>query len=239
MSFCKDVIKEKLEFTSQIFKYARNNTKRKEALSEMCNDYREAYNFDTDGYVAPDMTILAEHISETGFNEMSYQQEPNQIIWAVREDGQLAGLTYQREQQVVAWHRHIFGGSFSTGNAVCETVATIPTNDKEYQTWVIIKRTINGVTRRYVEYINQFDFDETDNTNFNFLDSQLAYSGSATTTISGLDHLEGQVVSVLANGATHPDRTVSGGSITLAMISKSNPYEAILNGNPNGVSTLL
>ena len=178
-----------------------------------------AYNFDVDGYVAPDMTILAEHISETGINEMSYQQEPNQIIWAVREDGKLVGLTYQREQQVVAWHQHIFGGAFSTGNAVCETVATIPTNDKEYQTWIIVKRTINGVTRRYVEYLNQFDFNEDDNTEFNFLDSQLSYSGSATTTITGLDHLEGQTVSVLANGSTHPDRTVSGGSITLARSS--------------------
>jgi hypothetical protein len=151
-----------------------------------------AYNFDVDGYVAPDMTILAEHISESGVNEMSYQQEPNQIIWGVREDGQLIGLTYQREQQVVAWHRHIFGGAFSTGTAVCETIATIPTNDKEYQTWVIVKRTIDGVTRRYVEYLNQFDFDEDDDTSFNFLDSQLSYDGSATTTISNLDHLEGQ-----------------------------------------------
>jgi len=205
-----------------------------------------AYNFDVDGYVAPDMTILAEHISETGFNELSYQQEPNQIIWAVREDGQLAGLTYQREQQVVAWHRHIFGGAFSTGNAVCETVATIPTNDKEYQTWVIIKRTINGVTRRYVEYINQFDFTETDNTTFNFLDSQLSYSGSATTTITGLDHLEGQTVSVLANGSTHPDRTVTNGSITLARSSTKVkvglPYTSILQtmridaGSQNGTS---
>jgi hypothetical protein len=205
-----------------------------------------AYNFDVDGYVAPDMTILAEHISETGINEMSYQQEPNQIIWCVRQDGQLVGLTYQREQQVVAWHRHIFGGAFSTGNAVCETVATIPTNDKEYQTWVIIKRTINGVTRRYVEYINQFDFTETDNTTFNFLDSQLSYSGSSTTTISGLEHLEGQTVSVLANGSTHPDRTVSGGSITLARASTKVkvglPYTSILQtmridaGAQNGTS---
>ena len=205
-----------------------------------------AYNFDVDGYVAPDMTILAEHISETGINEMSYQQEPNQIIWCVRQDGQLVGLTYQREQQVVAWHRHIFGGAFSTGNAVCETVATIPTNDKEYQTWVIIKRTINGVTRRYVEYINQFDFTETDNTTFNFLDSQLSYSGSSTTTISGLEHLEGQTVSVLANGSTHPDRTVSNGSITLARASTKVkvglPYTSILQtmridaGAQNGTS---
>ena len=178
-----------------------------------------AYNFDVDGYVAPDMTILAEHISESGIKSMSYQQEPNQLIWCVREDGKLVCLTYQREQQVVAWHQHIFGGAFGTGIAVCESIATIPTDDKEYQSWVIVKRTVNGVTRRYVEYINQFDFDETDNTNFNFLDSQLAYSGSATTTITGLEHLEGQVVSVLANGSTHPDRTVSGGSITLSRSS--------------------
>ena len=205
-----------------------------------------AYNFDVDGYVAPDMTILAEHISESGIKSMSYQQEPNQVIWCVREDGRLIGLTYQREQQVVAWHQHIFGGAFGSGIAVCESIATIPTDDKEYQTWVIIKRTINGVTRRYVEYINQFDFDEDDNTDFNFLDSQLAYSGSATTTISGLDHLEGQTVSVLANGSTHPDRTVSGGSITLARSSTKVkvglPYTSILQtmridaGSQNGTS---
>ncbi len=205
-----------------------------------------AYNFDVDGYVAPDMTILAEHISESGVNEMSYQQEPNQIIWGVREDGQLIGLTYQREQQVVAWHRHIFGGAFSTGNAVCETIATIPTDDKEYQTWVIVKRTIDGVTRRYVEYLNQFDFDEDDDTSFNFLDSQLSYNGSATTTISNLDHLEGQVVSVLADGSTHPDRTVTNGSITLSRSSTKVkvglPYTSILQtmridaGSQNGTS---
>ena len=174
-----------------------------------------AYNFDVDGYVAPDLTILAEHISETGFKQLSYQQEPNQVIWGVRNDGQLVGLTYQREQQVVAWHRHIFGGVFGSGNTVCESVATIPTDDSEYQTWVINKRTINGSTKRYVEYIHEYDFDETDDTSFNFLDSQLEYDGSAVTTISGLSHLEGQTVSVLADGSTHPDKTVSSGEITL------------------------
>ena len=174
-----------------------------------------AYNFDVDGYVAPDLTILAEHISETGFKQLSYQQEPNQIIWCSRNDGQLVGLTYQREQQVVAFHRHIFGGVFGSGNAVCESVATIPTDDSEYQTWVIVKRTINGATKRYVEFIHQYDFDETDDTSFNFLDSQLSYSGSAVTTISGLGHLEGQTVSILADGATHPNKVVSSGEITL------------------------
>ena len=191
-----------------------------------------AYNFDVDGYLAPDMTILAEHISETGIVQMAYQQEPNQIIWCVRTDGQLIALTYQREQQVVAWHRHIFGGSFATGNAVCESVAVLPTDDNEYQTWVIVKRTVNGVTKRYVEYIHTFDFDETDNTDFNFLDSQLAYDGSATTTISGLAHLEGQTVAVLANGSTHPRKVVSSGSITLdrsaTKVKVGLPYVSLL-----------
>jgi len=191
-----------------------------------------AYNFDVDGYLAPDMTILAEHISEGGIIQMAYQQEPNSILWMVRNDGQLIGFTYQRDQQVTAWHRHIFGGSFGSGNAVCESVAVIPTDDSEYQVWVIIKRTVNGSTVRYVEYLNNFDFDETDDTSFNFLDSQLAYDGSATTTISGLDHLEGQTVSVLADGATHPDKTVSSGSITLDRESEKVkvglPYTSLL-----------
>ena len=205
-----------------------------------------AYNFDVDGYIAPDMTILAEHISEGGLTQMAYQQEPNQVIYAVRADGELIGLTYQREQQVTAWHRHIFGGVFGAGKAVCESVAVIPTDDTEYEVYVIIKRTINGATRRFVEYINNFDFTETDNTTFNFLDSALAYSGSAVTTISGLDHLEGQTVSVLANGATHPDKTVSNGSITLDRSSTNVKvglsYSSILQtmrldaGSQNGTS---
>ena len=275
-----------------------------------------AYNFDVDGYIAPDMTILAEHISEGGLTQIAYQQEPNQIVYATRNDGELVGLTYQREQQVTAWHRHIFGGRFGNatitvtdyaniadgtrivltkadgttttftsatssttgkfhttssnnqtatnlqtlidadsdftatvssnvvtitetsplstgfltvtslddsvrlaktdeGKAVCESVAVIPTDDTEYEVYVIVKRTINGATRRFVEVLNVFDFDQTDNTSFNFLDSQLSYSGSAASTISGLDHLEGQTVSILADGATHPDKTVSSGSVTL------------------------
>ena len=205
-----------------------------------------AYNFDVDGYVAPDLTILAEHITESGITQMAYQEEPNSIVWCVRTDGQLLGFTYQREQQVTAWHRHIFGGSFGSGNAVCESVEVLPTDDSEYQVWVIIKRTINGVTKRYVEYLHKFDFDETDDTSFNYLDSQLAYDGSATTTISGLDHLEGETVSVLADGSTHPDKVVSSGGITLdrssTKVKVGLPYVSLLQtmridaGANNGTS---
>ena len=243
-----------------------------------------AYNFDVDGYIAPDLTILAEHITEGNVVEMAYQEEPLAIIWCVRGDGQLIALTYQREQEVVAWHRHIIGGVFGTGDAVVESVAVIPTDDSEYELYMIVKRTINSATTRYVEYLHTFNFDQTDNTSFNYLDSQLDLSKSQTTLtadinatdttipvasisglsasgkikiggeiisyagisslnltgctrgqnittatshtsgdtvkevvniIAGLDHLEGQTVSILVDGATHPTKVVASNSITL------------------------
>ena len=173
-----------------------------------------AFSSESDSYVAPDMTILAEHITEGGIEEMAYQQEPDSVAWLVRADGVLACMTFRREEQVVAWHRHIIGGSFGSGNAVVESVATIPGDIDEDQVWVIVKRTINGATKRYVEYLSGFDFG-TDVGNAFFVDSGLTYSGSAATTISGLNHLEGQSVAILADGAAHANKTVSSGSITL------------------------
>ena len=173
------------------------------------------YNFDVDGYVAADLTILNDAVTTSGINEMAYQQEPDSILWCVRDDGVLAGLTYQRGENVIAWHKHIFGGSFSSGDAVCESIATISGDLTEDELWVIVKRTIDGNTVRYIECFANFDFDETDATDFRFLDSHLTYDGSATISITGLDHLEGETVGVLADGATHADKTVSSGSITL------------------------
>ena len=173
------------------------------------------YNFDSDGYQAPDLTILNDSATNSGINEMVYQQEPGSIIWCVRDDGVLAALTYQRSENVIAWSRHIFGGVFGTGDAVCESAATISGDLTEDEVWVIIKRTVNGATKRYVECFSDFDFDETDPTDFKFLDSHLSYSGSSTSTLSGLSHLEGQAVSILADGSVHANKTVSSGAITL------------------------
>tara|TARA_R100000234_G_scaffold27548_1_gene15871 strand:+ start:159 stop:2453 length:2295 start_codon:yes stop_codon:yes gene_type:complete len=169
---------------------------------------------DVNAFSAPDMTILAEHITAGGITEMAYQQEPDSVAWCVRADGQLACMTYRREEQVVAWHRHIIGGVFGSGDAVVESVATIPGDLDEDQVWVIVKRTIGGATKRYVEYLSNFDFG-TDIEDAFFVDSGLTYSGSSATVISGLTHLEGQTVAVLANGSSHPNKTVSSGSITL------------------------
>ena len=168
----------------------------------------------TGGYNAPDMTILAEHITNGGITQMAYQQEPDSVVWCVRNDGTLLGMTYRREEEVVAWHKHVIGGAFSSGQAVVESIATLPTDTGEDELYMIVKRTINSVTKRYVEKLKVFDFGDNTTTAF-FVDSGLSYSGSATTSVSGLYHLRGETVSVLANGASHADKAVSSGGITL------------------------
>ena len=161
------------------------------------------FDLNVEGFVAPDLTILAEDITGDGITHMAYQQEPDSVVWAVRADGVLLGLTYQRDQQVVAWHQHPIGGT----NAEVESVAVIPSADgKSDELWASIKRTIAGVTVRTVEYLNDSIY----------VDSGLEYSGSPTATLSGLGHLEGQSVQVLGDGAVFPNQTVSGGSITLS-----------------------
>ena len=347
-----------------------------------------AYNFDTDGYVAPDLTILSEHITDSGITQMDYQQEPYSVVWGTRTDGILTGLTYNRLENVVAWHRHIIGGKsdttkniiqqsisftsnssnvsttnntitisshglstadpiyyyaasniigglnnstlyyaiasdsntiklattasnatagtavsftsapgsdttqyiyqginissnfiysvshgFVTGDifyydntgtsigglsentkyyiekidnnqfklysdktlgtvvnltsahtseqtdnilthAKVESVAVIDGDADEDQVWVIVQRWINGAVRRYVEYFTPFDFNR-DVTAFHYLDSGLSYVGDETSSLTGLDHLEGEAVDVIGEGATQTSKTVSAGAISI------------------------
>jgi hypothetical protein len=173
------------------------------------------YDFASDSFLAPDLTILAEHITESGVKEIALQQEPSNNIWAVLNNGKLACLTYRREEDVVAWTSHLLGGSFGSDSfGHVENVAVIPGELDEDEVYFVVKRTINGATKRFVERLSAFDFG-TDVTDCFFVDSGITYDGSATTTITGLDHLEGETVSILADGASHPDKVVSSGQITL------------------------
>ena len=176
------------------------------------------YVYDTDAYQAVDLTILADHVSENGLVELAYQQEPFSLVWATTGDGRLIGMTYRREEQVVAWHQHKLGGTFTSGGTTynhgfVENIAVIPGELNQDNLYMVVKRTINGATRRYVEILSDIDFG-TDIQDAIFVDSSLTYSGSSTSSLSGLDHLEGQTVSVLEEGAAHPDKTVASGSIS-------------------------
>ena len=169
------------------------------------------YEFATDRFKSSDLTVLSEHITNGGITDIVYQQEPHTIIWCVRGDGVLLGFTFNREQDVLGWHKHPVGG-----DGIVECLESIPSpNGTQDDLWMIVRRTINGQTKRYIEYLEQ---DFTDSSNIEdafFVDSGLTYSGSPATTISGLNHLEGQTVSVLVDGATHPNEVVTSGSITL------------------------
>lgn len=169
------------------------------------------YDFNSNGYKSNDVTVLAEHITNGGIVDIAYQQEPHSILWAARADGVLLGFTYNREQDVLGWHRHILGG-----NGIVECVEHIPNpNGTQDDIWLIVRRTINGQTKRYIEYLETDFTQDTALSNAFFVDSGLSYNGAATTTLSGLGHLEGKNVQVLVNGAAHPDRVVTSGAITL------------------------
>jgi hypothetical protein len=175
------------------------------------------YSWEPDAYQTEDLTIMAEHVTGAGIDSMEYQQEPHSVVWCLRSDGQLAAMTYERVQKIVGWHRHIIGGTFGTGDAVVESIAVIPSPNEDHdQVWLMVKRTVNGGTVRYIEFMEQ-DFSDTDDEeDAFFVDCGLTYDGSAVSSLTGLNHLEGETVAVLADGATHPECTVSGGAITLS-----------------------
>lgn len=177
-----------------------------------------AFVFEDDGFRSPDLTLLADHITKPGLVEMAYQQEPDTTVWFVRADGRLLGMTYDREQQVVGWHQHVLGGVSDAAGAAakCESTAVIPASDgSRDELWLIVQRRIDGATKRSIEYmVPPFATGEAQNSAF-YVDSGLTYNGAPATTISGLDHLEGETVAVLVDGATHPDKTVAAGQIAL------------------------
>lgn len=191
------------------------------------------YEYTIDGFLAKDLTLLADHILNEGStaNETAYQQEPSSVLWCCRNDGVLVGLTYIHDQEVVGWHRHLLGGSFQGGNAVVESIASILSPDSSSdQLWMIVKRTINGVQRRYIEYMDKpfAPVSPNDKTSMYFVDSGLSYTGMPTTVFSGLGHLQGEIVSIIADGAALPNQVVpSSGSITL-----TNPASNVSIGLP-------
>jgi len=166
------------------------------------------FNLDVDGLTGRDLTVLAEHLARVGLDDMTWQQEPELILWFVRSDGELLGLSYDPQNNTIAWHEHTLGGT-----AVVESIASIPSGSED-QVYLSVKRTINSVETRHIVYMKPIYFG-ADVTDAFYVDSGLTYDGAATTTISGLDHLEGETVQILADGAAHADKVVSGGSITL------------------------
>ncbi len=182
------------------------------------------YDFNFDSYRGTDLSVLAPHLTETwSLTDWTYQQTPNKIIWAVREDGKLLGLTYQRDQKVVGWHQHETDGDF-------RAVTAIPGETREDRVWSIVQRVrYDGDIARVVLYVERMypTFKSSEAVDGRFLDCWGHYSGAPTNTITGLFYLERRTVSVLADGAVHPDVVVKNGEITL-----NNEYSEVTVGLP-------
>lgn len=164
------------------------------------------YTFTSDKYVGNDLSIMSEHFFENNtIEEMTYAYEPYGVLWCVRDDGVLLGMTYQKEHEVWGWHQHDTDGLFESVTSVAEG-----SRDAVY---VIVKRTIDGNTVRYIERMETRE--ETTPEDCFYVDSGLSYDGVAATVITGLFHLEGETVIVLADGNVVEDLVVVGGSITL------------------------
>lgn len=165
------------------------------------------YDLYSDSFTGADLSVLANHLF-TGYTitDMAYQQYPDNLVWCVRSDGKLLSMTYMREQEVLAWSWHETNGSY-------ESIAVIPASGYN-QLWVSVKRG----TKRYIEYLDHRMVSTAPADQF-FVHSGIIYSGTPADTITGLSHLEGMEVAVLADGnvvanATNP-MTVTSGQITL------------------------
>lgn len=158
------------------------------------------------GYNNTDLCLLAPHLFNFNtITDLAFAKAPYPILWAISSNGNLLGLSYVPEQKVAGWHRHDTDGLF-------ESCAVVSENNED-MLYVIVNRTINGSSRRYVERLHTRKFATLQDAFF--VDCGLTYNGGSATTISGLGHLEGKTVSVLGNGAVFPRKVVTGGAITL------------------------
>ena len=271
------------------------------------------YSLESDGFVAPDLTLLAEHLATGAIVDMAWRQEPDGVLWCARDDGVLLAMTYDRGQDVVAWHRHPLGGT----DAAAESVCAVPSPaDGEDRLWIAVRRAVNGETRRAIETMARSFRPETDRADAFHVDSGLTWDGRSrpdaaltfsaargravvatadapvfgagptragpddtlaagggrarvatvagptrasvdvleelsapgpfaagtwtlerrATAVSGLDHLEGERVAALADGAVLPPTTVKGGRIALgapaAVVHVGLPYAAAIETLP-------
>ncbi len=203
--------------------------------------YDLGYAYQIDGIKASDVTILSDHIGKGSFAQIVYQAEPISSVWGRLEDGTLTCLTYKRDQNVIGWTPVVLGAT-SDSAAVVESISVIPGNNDSGQVynsinrdevWMIVRRTVNGLTKRYVEMMEGY-FDGPNRATYLdksewraamqaaqvdafYVDCGLTYNGAVTTTISNLSHLEGETVKIVADGAVQPDQIVTSGTITLGL----------------------
>ncbi|QNH91695.1 hypothetical protein SR18_gp044c [Caulobacter phage SR18] len=164
------------------------------------------YSTEQGGYITGDLSLRAPHLFD-GYDivDAAFSKSPYPIAWWVSSSGKLLSLTYVPDQAVAAWAQHDTDGVFESCCVVAE--------GQEDVLYVVVRRTISGTTKRYIERLASRRF-ATQADAF-FVDCGLSYSGAPATTFSGLGHLEGKTVSILGDGAVFPSQVVTGGAVSV------------------------
>jgi len=157
-----------------------------------------SYSVAEDTNMAPDISVLAEHITESGIKESTFAQSPHYISWWVRNDGALVSCVHMRDLGMTGWSKHI------TPAGLFENVISIPESTQD-TVYMVVKRFGN---KRFIEYFDHSKEIYSDS-------SIVATAGSPTNTWTGLNHLEGQTVTVVGDGSVLPSVVVTGGAVTL------------------------
>ncbi len=169
--------------------------------------YELAFNLEIQDYRARDLTFLNSDIGKQGFVSLAVQRQPDTILHFVRGDGQVACLVQDPVNAVEAWFRVQTLG-------VVENVVVLP-GTQEDSVYYVVKRTINGSTKRFLEKF-ALRSQCVGGTLSRNLDCHTVVSQASSVTITGLSYLEGELVYVWANGKDLGSYTVSGGSITVS-----------------------
>ncbi len=175
-----------------------------------------AYNVQQAKVTNPDILSLAEDATATSkITWLAHQKHPDSIIWFGMADGTIHSLTYQRDQNVIAYAPH------PMGTAVVESGSIIPATNED-EIWISVVRTIGGADFTFIERFHPRRI--TDEDDAHFVDSGVIYDDAAATVIPGGDHLEGETVQIWADGEVIASQAVSSGSITLAVAASKVHY---------------
>lgn len=182
-----------------------------------------AYDFGQNKYRGVDMSLLSRHLMRgRTIMRMAYADVPFSSLYFVMSDGALLVCTYLKDQEVLGWSEHITDGAFEDVCVVAEGQEDVP--------YFVIRRTVGGVPRRYIERQHTRNA-EAPAEGF-FVDCGLEYSGAPTNRVSGLGHLEGRSIAAVVDGKPYRNLVVSGGAITLPVdgtrISAGLPYDSVL-----------
>jgi len=152
-----------------------------------------------DKYLSPDLSILSPEITDSGIKDVAFQLRPDPILWCVLNDGEIATLTYRRDQSVTAWTKQITDGDF-------ESVAVISSGEDEDEVWVSVERVIDGTTSRCIEQFQPQDWGDQEDAWF--VDSGATSDLGAAVTVTGATQADPGVITAVAHGFSNGEQVV-------------------------------